>query len=62
MSGGVNMIDTAHQFRRQRAERLTGVVLRTLIEKYGFSRDEFFINTKQGFLQEDCFERVPAEL
>lgn len=46
MSGGVNHIDTGHTFRKGKSERTVGVAVRTLIEKYGFSRDELFINSK----------------
>lgn len=46
MSGGVNHIDTGHTYRFHRAEKLVGNVLRTLIEKHGYSRNEFYINSK----------------
>lgn len=48
MSGGINCIDTASTFRKQKSEMTIGVLLRTLTEKYGYSRDEFFITTKHG--------------
>jgi aryl-alcohol dehydrogenase-like predicted oxidoreductase len=51
MSGAINHIDTGHTFRRHKSERVVGEVMRTLIHKYGFSRDEVFINTKLGTLE-----------
>jgi aryl-alcohol dehydrogenase-like predicted oxidoreductase len=50
-SGG-NVIDTASNYRFQRSERSIGRALKTLGEK-GFSRDEFFISTKGGYLPFD---------
>ena len=50
LSGGINHIDTGHQYRRHRAERVVGLVLRTLTEKFGLQRDEVFITSKQGFV------------
>jgi hypothetical protein len=37
-------------------------VLRTLVNKYGYSRDEFFISSKQGFTSYDQAEDVPIEV
>lgn len=60
MSGGVNSVDTSCQFREQSAERVVGAVLRTLVEKYGFSRNEFFIHSKQGHIVNDHEEQCPG--
>lgn len=62
MSGGVNHIDTAVQFRNQLSERVTGSVLNTLVQKYGFSREEFFISSKQGLTSVDEAEDCPREV
>jgi diketogulonate reductase-like aldo/keto reductase len=62
MSGGINRIDTAAKFRRQKAELTVGWALRTLIEKYGFSRNEFFITSKNGTIVHNNYEDAPAEL
>ena len=62
MSGGMNHIDTAPQFRYHNSERITGQVLRTLCEKYGYFRDQFFISSKQGFTSYDEEKDCPLEL
>ena len=50
MSGGVNVIDTAINYRCQKAERTIGAALKTLNRKYGVQRDELFISTKNGYI------------
>lgn len=62
MSGGINHIDTASHFRDQSSERVVGKVLRTLNEKYGFNRDQFFISSKQGYTQFDEEEQCPRDV
>ena len=52
-SGGVNHIDTAINYRYQRAERCVARALRTL-QAEGYNRDEFFIASKVGFVAEDA--------
>ncbi len=49
MSGGVNVIDTAINYRYQKSERVVGAVLRYLLEK-GYSREELFISSKVGYI------------
>ncbi|HXA56199.1 MAG TPA: aldo/keto reductase [Candidatus Acidoferrum sp.] len=51
-SGGINLIDTAINYRLQRSERSVGAALRSLVA-HGFSREEFVICTKAGFLTPD---------
>ena len=62
MTGGVNHIDTSNLFRENRSELVVGAVLRTLIERYGFAREEFFINSKFGCISNDSYDRIPHEL
>ncbi|CDW78225.1 UNKNOWN [Stylonychia lemnae] len=50
LSGGVNVIDTAINYRCQKSERTFGAALKTLIRKYGINRDELFICTKNGYI------------
>ncbi len=50
MSGGFNVIDTAINYRCQKAERTIGVALKTLNRKYGVQRDELFISSKNGYI------------
>ena len=50
ISGGINVIDTAINYRCQKAERTIGVALKSLIKKYGVNRDELFVCTKNGYI------------
>ena len=62
LSGGVNHIDTGHQYRRHRSEHVVGQVLRTLTEKYGLEREELFITSKQGFVGFNSIENIIERL
>lgn len=48
-SGGVNVIDTAINYRYQKSERVVGAALRYLLEK-GYQREELFIASKNGYI------------
>lgn len=48
-TGGVNIFDTAINYRYQKSERVVGAALRFLI-KQGYARDEFFICSKNGYI------------
>ena len=50
---GVNVIDTAANYRFQRSERSIGQALQELTTKHGFARDELVICTKGGYLPFD---------
>jgi aryl-alcohol dehydrogenase-like predicted oxidoreductase len=50
---GVNVIDSAANYRFQRSERSIGAALKILINELGFARDEFLICTKGGYLPFD---------
>ena len=50
---GANVIDSAANYRFQRSERSIGAALAKLTDKDGFSRDEFVICTKGGYLPFD---------
>jgi aryl-alcohol dehydrogenase-like predicted oxidoreductase len=51
--GGINLIDTAINYRLQRSERSVGAALAALVQR-GFAREEFLICTKAGFLTPDA--------
>jgi aryl-alcohol dehydrogenase-like predicted oxidoreductase len=51
---GINVIDTAANYRFQRSERSIGRALQTLTQDRGFSRDEIVICTKGGYLPFDA--------
>jgi aryl-alcohol dehydrogenase-like predicted oxidoreductase len=52
VTSGVNVIDTAANYRFQRSERSVGAALKTLAGE-GFSREELVICTKGGYLPFD---------
>jgi aryl-alcohol dehydrogenase-like predicted oxidoreductase len=52
VEGGINVIDSAINYRLQRSERSIGAALRELAAK-GYNRDEIVLCTKAGFLTPD---------
>src|SRR5215211_396888 len=50
---GINVIDTAANYRFQRSERSIGRALKTLAGDHGISRDELVICTKGGYIPFD---------
>jgi aryl-alcohol dehydrogenase-like predicted oxidoreductase len=50
---GVNVIDSAANYRYQRSERSIGAALKTLTAEHGFTREELVICTKGGYLPFD---------
>ena len=53
LSGGVNHIDTAPNYRYMKSERVIGKILTTLHSKYAIKRDELFVASKAGYVPED---------
>jgi aryl-alcohol dehydrogenase-like predicted oxidoreductase len=53
VESGINVIDTAINYRLQRSERNVGAALKVLAHK-GFSRDEIVVCTKGGYLTPDA--------
>ncbi|MGA7914889.1 MAG: aldo/keto reductase [Candidatus Acidiferrales bacterium] len=58
IEGGINVVDSAINYRFQRSERAVGAALRELFRK-GFGRDEIMICSKAGFLTPDG--EMPAD-
>jgi len=58
VESGINVIDTAINYRFQRSERSIGSALKQLGQR-GFSREEFVLCTKGGYLTPDS--SMPAE-
>jgi len=54
MSGAVNVIDTAINYRLQRAERSIGKALNRAIRDVAIGRDSLFVCTKNGYLTSDA--------
>lgn len=50
---GINVIDTAINYRAQRSERAVGVALRRLFANGEFARDEIVVSTKGGYVPLD---------
>lgn len=60
-SGRTNVIDTAINYRYQRAERSVGRALARLIEAGSVGREEVFVATKNGYLAPDAESKVPLD-
>jgi aryl-alcohol dehydrogenase-like predicted oxidoreductase len=60
-SGRVNVIDTAINYRYQRAERSVGRALARTIDRGAVRRDEVFVSTKIGYLAPDSESKVPLD-
>jgi aryl-alcohol dehydrogenase-like predicted oxidoreductase len=58
VAGGINVIDSAINYRLQRSERSIGTALRKLAEM-GFQRDELVLCSKGGYLTPDA--DMPAD-
>lgn len=59
-SGGVNVLDTAINYRCQKSERAFGAAIKTLTRKYEVQRDELFVCTKNGYIPDDADNGIPA--
>ena len=60
-SGRVNVLDTAINYRHQRAERSVGRALARLVERGEVTREEVFVASKNGYLAPDGESRLPPE-
>ena len=58
LSGGVNHIDTAPNYRYTKSERTVGKVLTALDNKYGITRDQLFVTSKGGYVAEDAEKMI----
>ena len=64
---GLNVIDTAINYRSQKAERSVGKAIAELIDDNKINRNEIFISTKNGYvtndgdIKEDFWEYVNRE-
>ncbi len=53
VSLGINVIDTAINYRSQKAERSVGRAIAQIVEKNKAGRDQLFISTKNGYVTND---------
>ncbi len=60
-SARVNVLDTAINYRHQRAERSIGRSLGRLLEKGEVARDEVFVATKAGYFAPDAESRLAPD-
>eukprot|EP00744_Colponema_vietnamica_P025789 GILI01038045.1.p1 GENE.GILI01038045.1~~GILI01038045.1.p1 ORF type:complete len:423 (+),score=100.24 GILI01038045.1:57-1271(+) len=60
-SGGFNVIDTALNYRYQKAERSVGRALAKLAEVYSVQRSELFVCTKNGYISDDADSNYSGE-
>ncbi len=51
---GINVVDTAINYRSQKAERSVGKAIAELIEEGKISRDQIFLSSKNGYLTNDA--------
>ena len=61
-SSTVNVVDTAINYRCQKAERTIGAVLKTLFDDPDepIQRDEIFVSSKNGYVPDDSDNGLPA--
>jgi aryl-alcohol dehydrogenase-like predicted oxidoreductase len=52
--GGINIIDTAINYRAQKAERSVGNAIAQLIKEEKIKRDQIFVSTKNGYVTNDA--------
>ena len=58
LSGGINVIDTAPNYRYMKSEHTIGKVLTTLESKYNVTRDQLFVASKAGYVPEDGINMI----
>jgi len=54
ITSGINVIDTAINYRAQKAERSVGKAISELIQEKKISRDQIFLSTKNGYVTNDA--------
>ena len=54
IESGINVIDTAINYRSQKAERSVGKAISELIQEGKISRDQIFVSTKNGYITNDA--------
>jgi aryl-alcohol dehydrogenase-like predicted oxidoreductase len=60
-TGGFNVIDTAINYRYQKAERVIGEALRILDHDHNITRDQLFVASKVGYVPEDADRGINLE-
>lgn len=58
LSGGLNHIDTAPNYRYMKSERTVGKIITVLQNKYGIDRNMLFVASKAGYVPEDAEQMI----
>lgn len=58
LSGGLNHIDTAPNYRYMKSEETIGKILTSLDNKYGITRDQLIISSKVGYIPENAKKMI----
>ena len=61
VSKGINVVDSAINYRGQRSERAIGISLRKLFAAGTVSREDIFVSTKAGFIPADSQKRLSPQ-
>lgn len=61
LRSGVNVFDSAINYRGQKSERAIGRALAKAVSEKSISRDEVFVSTKGGYLPHDADDPRPAK-
>jgi aryl-alcohol dehydrogenase-like predicted oxidoreductase len=60
LRGGINLVDTAINYRDQLSERVVGRALKDLQDRHEFTRSEIVVCTKGGYVPLDADDPMPA--
>ena len=58
LSGGLNHIDTAPNYRYMKSEKTVGKAITTLHNKYDITRNMLFLTSKAGYVPENAQELI----
>lgn len=61
LTKGINSIDTCTNFRYGKSEKVINAVLNYLVAENGYSRNQFFVGTKCGFIPQDVDSNLDDE-
>lgn len=61
LNSGCNVVDTCRNFRGGRSEIVVGKALRHLYRDYGYSRNNFFIGSKVGYVRDNLPSSLAME-
>ena len=62
IKGFNNVFDTSNFWRGLKSQKIVGAVIDSLIKKYRFSREELFVVSGTGFIENDDLSNTPSTL